>query len=172
MIYRGPGILGVEWFSSTPAPFRHPPVSKMSIFPSHPVCVTGRAYWRESRRRSQTIRRRESLVLWKSFNTLCSGLTSSPWLRALWKNHSGKMRTSSSTVSRTSPVSSGAADVLFKGTRQRETFSHFFHNQFLLKLSVEIPTFGFEFPELVSFMKRWSTPRIIRQRLQDFKKNI
>jgi hypothetical protein len=53
----------------------HPPcyVSKLSLFPSLPVCrrLAGRTYWRErgGRVRSQNLPR-ESLVLYKSFDTL------------------------------------------------------------------------------------------------------
>jgi hypothetical protein len=72
MIYRWPVFLAVVWFGSslTPSP---PAVSKLSLFLSLPVCrrlsiITGEGGGRWGR--SQIIRRRESLVLHKSFNTL------------------------------------------------------------------------------------------------------
>jgi hypothetical protein len=67
MIYSGPRFLAVVWYGSSP-PL---PVSKLSLFLSLPMCR------RSSLRvrgwgRSQFIRQgRESLVLCKSFNTLC-----------------------------------------------------------------------------------------------------
>ncbi len=75
MIYRGPGILAVVWFgpSSTPSPS---PVSKLSLL--LPVCrrsslPAGYGVWGGGGRgwgRSLIFRRQESLVLYKSFNTL------------------------------------------------------------------------------------------------------
>ncbi len=66
---RGPGFLAVEWFGSSPTPPPPPSASclSFSVFP----CVASRAYWRESGgcARSQIIRPRESLALYKSFNT-------------------------------------------------------------------------------------------------------
>ncbi len=52
VIYKGPGLLDVQWFGSPPSP-----VSKLSQFS-----------W--GWERSQIMRRRESLVLYKSFSTL------------------------------------------------------------------------------------------------------
>jgi len=67
MIYRGPGFLPFVYFgpSSTPPP-SHATVSKLSLFPSLPLLIDKRGDrgWR----RSQT--QRESLALYKSFNTL------------------------------------------------------------------------------------------------------
>ncbi len=78
IIYREPGFLAVVWFGSSPFPpsphFPQSPVSKLSLFPF--LCVAGRAYWRErgGGEREAVIRRRESLVLYKSFYTLWDNL--------------------------------------------------------------------------------------------------
>ncbi len=64
MIYGGPGFLDVVWFGSSPTPLPLPSVSS-----------TGDAQQFAGGRgggRSQIIRRRESLVLYKSFITLLS----------------------------------------------------------------------------------------------------
>jgi hypothetical protein len=73
MIYRGPGFLAVVWFGSSPIPLPPSPISTLSIFLSLPVCRRSRFLTREGRGwgRSQIIRWGESLVLYKSFNTLC-----------------------------------------------------------------------------------------------------
>ncbi len=84
VISRGPGFLEVVWFGSSPTPFPPSPLSCLSfaVF----LCVVSRAYWR-GRARSQIIRPRESMALYKSFNTLCltqswsyflSGISGSP----------------------------------------------------------------------------------------------
>jgi hypothetical protein len=68
MIYRGPGFLAFVWFGSSPIPSPLPAAICLS--------VAVRAYWREKGGwgwwSSQIVRRRESLALLKSFNTLCS----------------------------------------------------------------------------------------------------
>ncbi len=61
MIYRGPGFLAVVWFGSLPTPYLPSPVSMLSLFLSLPV--------------SRGSSLRESLVLFKSFNTLSLTLT-------------------------------------------------------------------------------------------------
>ncbi len=68
MIYRGPGFLSFVYFGSPP-PLPAASCLSFSVF----LCVAGRAYWREGVEggRCQIIRRRESMVLYKSFNTLC-----------------------------------------------------------------------------------------------------
>ncbi len=82
MIYRGPDFLAVLWFGSSP-------VIKMSLFLSLPVCR--RSSLRRERgwkglERSQIIRRRESLVIYKSFNTLPLSINHFlfPWERFEW----------------------------------------------------------------------------------------
>ncbi len=96
MIYRGPGFQSrVIWLLPHPLPLL-PSVSCLAFSVS--LCFGGRAYWQERgggrRGRSQSVRRRESLVLYKSFNTLCIRLCSVaniPLLYALFwssKNHS------------------------------------------------------------------------------------
>jgi hypothetical protein len=68
MIYRGPGFLGVESFASSPTPSHQQVVSL-----TQSSCVSPLAFCRRGERgwvRSQIRRRRESLVLYKSFNTL------------------------------------------------------------------------------------------------------
>ncbi len=61
-------------FGSSPTPFHAPLPSAFCLSFTVFLCVAVRAYCRESRgrwwRRSQIIRPRESLVLYKSFNTL------------------------------------------------------------------------------------------------------
>ncbi len=66
----GPRFLAVVRFGSSPTPSPPPPtpVSELSYF-SVFLCVAGQIYWRETGR-SQIKQRRESLVLYKSFNTL------------------------------------------------------------------------------------------------------
>jgi hypothetical protein len=73
MSYKGPGFLAVGWFGSSPKPDHPlplPPVSKLSLFLSLPVCR--RRWWGRGGERSQIIWQQESLVLYKSFNALCS----------------------------------------------------------------------------------------------------
>ncbi len=69
MIERGPGSLAIIWFGSSPTPF--PPLSRQQVvFLSQSSCVSpgeGRMGWVKS----EIIRPRESLVLYRSFNTLC-----------------------------------------------------------------------------------------------------
>jgi hypothetical protein len=79
MIYRGPGFLAIVWFGSSPTPL---PLSCQRIVSLPSLLVTD---GREGRGwgRSQIIRRRESLVLYKSFNNLCLGLPPS-WILLLW----------------------------------------------------------------------------------------
>jgi hypothetical protein len=69
-------VLNVLWRTSLfrrqmfwllPSPL--PSVSRLSFLVF--LCVAGPAYWRERGGGSQTMRRRESLVLYKSFNTRC-----------------------------------------------------------------------------------------------------
>jgi hypothetical protein len=72
LIYRGPGFLAVISFGSFARTFPPPSVSKLSLFFNLPVWrrssfLTGRGGGGEE----QIIRRQESLVLYKSFNTLC-----------------------------------------------------------------------------------------------------
>jgi len=62
MIYRGPGFLAVVWFGSS-CPFPPSPVSKLDR--RHTRRRGGRGW-----ARSRIIRLQESLVLYKSFNTL------------------------------------------------------------------------------------------------------
>jgi hypothetical protein len=72
MIYRGPGFLAVVWFGISPTPSHTTsPVSKLSLFLSLPVCRRSSLLTEKGGRgRSQIMGRRESLVLYKSFNTL------------------------------------------------------------------------------------------------------
>ncbi len=73
MIYKGPGFLAVVWFGSSPTPFL--PLSRQQVS----LILAGRAYWRGvGGGEEQIIRPRESLVLYKSFNTFCFWL----WRRA------------------------------------------------------------------------------------------
>jgi len=77
MIYRGPGFLAVVWFSPSPQPILPPipSVSQLSLFLIDFMWVAGQAYWRErggGGGKSQIMRRRESLVLYKSLSTLWS----------------------------------------------------------------------------------------------------
>ncbi len=76
MIYRGPGFLATYDSAARPPPFL-PPVSKMSLFLSLPVCrrsslFQGSGGWRTGK----IMRWQERLVLNKSFNTL--------WLKCVW----------------------------------------------------------------------------------------
>ncbi len=71
MIYRGPGFLAVVWFGSSPNP---PPLPRQQAVSLSrlPLCRRSRLLMR--RRgwgRSHNIRRRDSLVLYKSFSTHC-----------------------------------------------------------------------------------------------------
>ncbi len=77
MIHRGLGCLGIVWFDP------YPSLSRQQILSlSQSSCVSPvdcRAYWRETGwRRSRIIRPRESLVLYKSFKTLCSDTNTPP----------------------------------------------------------------------------------------------
>jgi hypothetical protein len=62
------------WFLNPPPPLSPSPVSKFSLFLSDPLCrrgsslLTGGLGWGWGR--SQILRRRESLVLYKSFNCI------------------------------------------------------------------------------------------------------
>ena len=72
MIYRGPGFLAVVWFGSSTSPSPSPVNGCLSC--SVLLWVACRAYWREKTRervgeRSQIIRRRGCLVIYKPFNT-------------------------------------------------------------------------------------------------------
>ncbi len=73
IIYRGPGFLAFLWFGSSPTP--SPPVSKFDRrhtgrFSNKDKLLTGRGEgWGGE---SKIIRRRESLVIYKSFNALWS----------------------------------------------------------------------------------------------------
>jgi hypothetical protein len=65
MISRGPGFLAVVWLAPTPPPH---------VFLSQSSCVLPAELTNgRGRGRGQMIRRREILVLYKSFNTLWSG---------------------------------------------------------------------------------------------------
>ncbi len=73
MSYWGPGFLAVVWFCFSPTP---PPSESCLPFPVFLFVVAGRAYWQE---RGEGVReepnhkwQRESLVIYKSFNVLCS----------------------------------------------------------------------------------------------------
>ncbi len=77
MFYRGASILAVVWFGSPPTP-SPPPLSSASFLfgPSScvsPVELTDRRVGRRGWTSSQIIRPRESLTLYKSFNTLWKG---------------------------------------------------------------------------------------------------
>ncbi len=72
MIYSGAGFLAVVWFGRFPLP---PSVSKLSLFLRLPVSrrsslLTGDGRGGRGWGRSQILRRRESLVLYKPYNTL------------------------------------------------------------------------------------------------------
>ncbi len=75
MIYRGPGFLSIVWFCSSHVP-PPSPASKLSLFLRLPGCCRSSLLTGEGGTggpvKSQIIRRRECLVLYKSFNTLCS----------------------------------------------------------------------------------------------------
>ncbi len=80
VIYRGPGFRAV-YDLAPPPPL--PPSRQQVVFLSQsssmsPFELTDR---RGAWRRSQIIRRRESLVLYKSFNTLCSTITAESEVR-------------------------------------------------------------------------------------------
>ncbi len=70
MVYIGPSFLAVVWFGSPPHPLPPPLPSASCLSFSVFLCVAYRAYWRE-RSGKGVIRRRESLILYKSFITLC-----------------------------------------------------------------------------------------------------
>ncbi len=75
MLYRGPGILVGVRLGSSPTPFIPPsPVNDLDVFLSIPVCRRSSLLTGEGGEgvdtRSQNILPRESLVLYKSFNTL------------------------------------------------------------------------------------------------------
>jgi hypothetical protein len=65
MYYRGPGFLSVIWFRSSP---RHSPVSTREDWARERQLADGRGD--KGGGRSQIIRRRESLVLYNTLNTL------------------------------------------------------------------------------------------------------
>ncbi len=67
MKYRGPGLLAVLWFGSSPAP----PVSNLDRRHKGRLRQLDDGRW-GGEGRAQSRRQRESLVLYKSFNTLCS----------------------------------------------------------------------------------------------------
>jgi len=67
MIYRGPDVLALVWFGSYPYPFPWASCLSFLVF----LCITGRAKGGREWGRSQIIRQRESLALFRSFNTLC-----------------------------------------------------------------------------------------------------
>jgi hypothetical protein len=73
MIYRGPGFLAILWFGSSPPPL--PSVS--STGDTQEDWEKKPTWWQKGggRGRSRIIRPQESLVLFKSFNTLWVGLT-------------------------------------------------------------------------------------------------
>ncbi len=78
MYYRGPGFLAVVLFGCFPLPSPCP-LSKVSLFLSLPVCRRSSLLTGENgrgRRRSQIIRRQESLVLYNPLTTFwpCSGI--------------------------------------------------------------------------------------------------
>ncbi len=74
LIYRGPGFLAVEWFGSTPTPLSPCHVSKLDrrhtrlLRKRLNLLTGGQRGWAWGR----IIRPLESLVLYKSFNPLCS----------------------------------------------------------------------------------------------------
>ncbi len=75
MIYRVPGFLAVVWFGSSPTLFPLSRQQVVSLSPSSYVSPVEPTHWGGGGMwwgRSQIIRRRESLVLYKSFNTLCT----------------------------------------------------------------------------------------------------
>jgi len=79
MIYRGPGCFTVIWFRSSPTPFSPPPpISKLALFLSLPVCrlpslLTGDGGGGQG---TKSCDLQESLALYKPFNTLCTWLSS------------------------------------------------------------------------------------------------
>ncbi len=87
MIYRRPGFLVIFWFVSSPIPF--PPLPSASCLSfSYFLCVLSRSSFLTSRgwRSSQIIRQRESLVLYKLFNT--PWCTACPFMWILfWRLH-------------------------------------------------------------------------------------
>ncbi len=91
IIQRGPGFLAVVWYGSSPIPLYPPLPSASCLSFSVLLRVAGWTYWRERRDEvgeepyHHIIRRRESLVLCKSFNTLCISTlykTTNRWIRA------------------------------------------------------------------------------------------
>ncbi len=82
-IYRGPDFLAVIWFGTLPNPFL---LSRQQVVS---LSVFGRAYCRERGRgsaRSKKIRLRQSLALYKSFNTLWCVLSSDKYEISLFFN--------------------------------------------------------------------------------------
>ncbi len=81
MIYRGPGSLIVVWLAHPPLPPTPSFVSKLYRRRAGRLTKRETTCWREGSgegwERSQTIRRHESLILYKSFKSLWPGLTSS-----------------------------------------------------------------------------------------------
>jgi hypothetical protein len=102
MIYRGPGFLAVLSVGPSPNP-SHPLQSASCLCFSVFLCVADRGYWQErwGRRgwwRSKLITSQESLVLYKSFNTLwsrvrCSGSMIHDQFRASCKTYEDKSDT-------------------------------------------------------------------------------
>jgi len=73
MIYKGPGCLAVVWLGSSPTPFPPSTDSIFSLFLSLPVCRRSSLLTEEGgggRWGTKSFRTRESLTLYKSFNTL------------------------------------------------------------------------------------------------------
>jgi hypothetical protein len=76
MLYKGPGLLAVVWFGSS---LTSSPVNMLSLY----LLLTGERGRRG--RRIRIIRRRESPVFYKSFNTLWCN--QSVYLSPLWASH-------------------------------------------------------------------------------------
>ncbi len=95
VIYRGPDHLAVVWFGSPPTPLLPTLLSETCLSFSVFLCIAGRHFWRESEggwAKSQIIRRRESLALYKSFNVLrCEKLDRTDDIRIhLWRDRRTK----------------------------------------------------------------------------------
>jgi hypothetical protein len=77
MIYRGTGFFAVVWFVSSPPP----PVSKLSLFLSLPVCLRSSLLQKGDRGRAKSLikRPRERLALYKPFNTFWCRCMNFPW---------------------------------------------------------------------------------------------